>query len=235
MSTVLAFSCTHIPYDHPDALDFLLAVKAKFGCDRVVHLGDLIDSNAVSRHTKDPAMPGASDEINLVTNRLEKYKTALPEMQIMRGNHDERIMNCAKRAYIPREYIRPFRQVFKFPARWILKNSCRIDNVFYEHGDDIFNRGVDEKTGPGNLTLKRGVSTVAGHVHTAGGCVTVRDLSGVRFGLFVGCLVDETSPAFDYAGKETKWKLGCGVVFDGRYGMFVPMRLGVNRRWVGTV
>ena len=41
--SVLVISDLHIPYHHPQAFDFLKALKAKYKPDHVVNIGDELD------------------------------------------------------------------------------------------------------------------------------------------------------------------------------------------------
>ncbi len=41
---VLVISDLHIPYNHPDVVDFLALVKAVYDPDRVVCVGDEVDN-----------------------------------------------------------------------------------------------------------------------------------------------------------------------------------------------
>ena len=45
--SILVIPDTHAPYEHPDTLEFLAAVAARFRPDTVVHLGDEADKHAM--------------------------------------------------------------------------------------------------------------------------------------------------------------------------------------------
>ena len=60
--SILVISDTHIPYHHKDAIAFLKAIKKKYKPDRVIHIGDEIDSHAISFHDSDPDLYSAGDE-----------------------------------------------------------------------------------------------------------------------------------------------------------------------------
>jgi hypothetical protein len=53
-SVVLVIPDLHCPFEHPDALEFLRAVKKRFMPSVFVCLGDEIDAHAFSRYPKDP-------------------------------------------------------------------------------------------------------------------------------------------------------------------------------------
>ena len=49
---VLVIGDTHIPFEHPGYLDFCKAVEKEFSCNKVVHVGDLIDNHSINFHDK---------------------------------------------------------------------------------------------------------------------------------------------------------------------------------------
>ena len=51
---ILVISDTHFPYQHPDCILFLAALRSEYKPDRVVHIGDEIDGHAISFHNSDP-------------------------------------------------------------------------------------------------------------------------------------------------------------------------------------
>ena len=59
---ILVISDTHCPYHHPDLIPYLKAIKKKYKPDRVIHIGDEVDSHAISFHDSDPDLYSAGDE-----------------------------------------------------------------------------------------------------------------------------------------------------------------------------
>ena len=58
---ILCISDLHIPYHHPQAFDFLKALKKKLNPDLIVNGGDELDKHALSFHDSDPDLPSAGD------------------------------------------------------------------------------------------------------------------------------------------------------------------------------
>ena len=56
---ILVISDTHCPYHHPDLISFLKTIKKKYKPDRVIHIGDEVDSHAISFHDSDPDLYSA--------------------------------------------------------------------------------------------------------------------------------------------------------------------------------
>ena len=49
--SILVISDLHTPYEHPDVVPFLTAIKAKYKPDTVVCIGDEIDYHATLQRT----------------------------------------------------------------------------------------------------------------------------------------------------------------------------------------
>ena len=71
--SILCISDLHIPYHHPQAFDFLKALKKKIKPDLIVNGGDELDKHALSFHDSDPDLPSAGDELK----QSKKYLSGL--------------------------------------------------------------------------------------------------------------------------------------------------------------
>ena len=60
---ILVISDQHIPYHHPDMMDFLKAIKKVYKPDRIVNIGDELDHHAISFHDSNPDLASAGDEL----------------------------------------------------------------------------------------------------------------------------------------------------------------------------
>ena len=54
MSNIICIGDLHEPFAHRDALPFIEEVAWSFDVDKVIFLGDEVDSHALSRYTTDP-------------------------------------------------------------------------------------------------------------------------------------------------------------------------------------
>ena len=75
---VLVISDTHAPYQHPDAIRFLAAIKKEYSPDRVIHIGDEIDYHAMSFHDSDPDLYSASDELRAAVRVIADIQDLYP-------------------------------------------------------------------------------------------------------------------------------------------------------------
>jgi predicted phosphodiesterase len=232
MSKVLVIPDTQIPFAHKEAIPFLKLVEKTYKPDRVVHIGDLIDSHAVSFHDHDPDGLSAGDELKATVKELKAWYKAFPKVDFVEGNHDLRFYRTAFSLGLPRAVLRDLHDLLEMPKTWTVQESVEIDGVIYEHGDGLkgglngsFRSAVD-----GNQA-----STVFGHFHSSAGIRYFANKRRLMFSMNVGCLMNTHSYAAAY-GKKLKDKpiLGCGLVLDG-IPVYVPMVLNSKSQWVGKL
>lgn len=208
---VLIIGDTHIPYEHPDYLDFCKEQYDKYNCDTVVHIGDLIDSHATSRHPSVPDAYSPGDELYYTIRKLRAWYKVFPEMNVCIGNHDIRAYRIAAESRLASKWLRGFADVLEVP-NWKFEESFEINDIFYTHGT-----GTSGINAAKTRALNLGQSVVIGHLHTDASILyhTLRDRT--IFGMIVGCGVDENSYGMNYAKNAPKRSvLSCGVVLDGQ-------------------
>lgn len=232
---VLVVSDIQEPFGHPDALEFVNAVRDKYETDQTVFIGDEVDFHALSgKYPHDPDGLSAGDELKAARKALSRWYDLFEveeEVKVCTSNHLERIFKKAFNAGIPKEFLKGIRGMLNAPDTWVWEDSFVIDGVKYEHGDS--QGGIDAAR---QLAIANRQSTVIGHHHSHGGVRFIANDNDVIFGLNVGCLIDRHAYAFKY-GEKAKFKptLGCGVVLEG-VGQFIPMVVqGKNERWIGRL
>jgi len=202
---VLVIGDLHEPFCLDGYLDFCKQTYKNYNCNKVVFIGDVIDSHFSSYHETDPDGMGGGDELDIAITRLKRWYDLFPNADVMIGNHDRIVYRKGFTAGIPKRWLRPFEDVLETP-KWRFKESVEIDNVLYEHGE-----GGQAFTKAKNNMM----SSVCGHTHTE---AYVRFIVGKRFKVFgmqVGCGVDSTAYATAYAKNFKKQAIGCGVVVGG--------------------
>src|SRR5271166_3873903 len=98
---VLAIPDLHYPAAHPDALEFLKAVKIKFKPDAIICLGDEIDAQNLSEWPSDPDQPSAGDELRLAVEALKPLYKLFPKVSVCTSNHTARIFRKASKQGLP--------------------------------------------------------------------------------------------------------------------------------------
>jgi len=220
VGNVLVIGDTHIPFQHPDYLDFCLYAKDEYDCKTVVHIGDEVDNHAISFHDADPDGLSAGAEAEAAQEELSAWYKAFPIVTCIVGNHGALPFRKAYAKGIPKKFMRTYEEIWKAPVGWKWTHSVIIDNVLYEHGT-----GSSGRNAAINRAIDNRMSVVIGHAHSCGGVQYTANVEDMIFGMNVGCGIDNESYAMAYGKPFTKKPtLGCGIVKEGgRHAIFVPM------------
>ena len=219
---VLVISDTHLPFELPNYLDFCKQIEKRCKCDKVVHIGDLVDNSSISYHEHCPDGWSPADEMKVAKKHLVKWFKAFPNVYLCRGNHDCLVSRKGKTAGLPEIVFKPFRQIWEFGSGWRDAFFHEIYGVHFEHGT-----GYGGKLSHMSAAYDNRQSIVVGYTHSTGGVEYIANNRNCIFGMNVGCGIDRKKYAFRY-GKDFRRKpiIGCGVVTDnGRYAQFFPMGL----------
>jgi predicted phosphodiesterase len=215
----LVFSDTHMPFNHPNYLQFLKDTYAKYNCGSVVCLGDLVDHHALSRHDSEGCAKSPYDELNMALAEVKKYVEAFPYVKMCKGNHDEIIVRQSKTLGIGERFLKTFSELYCIPDTWDIEEEHIINGVLYVHG---INCGG--KDGALNKSIKECMSVAIGHSHAYAGCKYHANARSLMFGLNTGCGVDIKAYAFTYGAHSVDRPIiGCGVVYNDSHAEFIPM------------
>ena len=224
MARVLVIGDCHAPGMEPRYPKFLERISLKHKCNRVVHIGDLVDNSAISYHEKHPGLSSPAEEYKAAKKQIQQLYKRFPRCDLLSGNHDALTERQATTAGLLPEWIRDFRDLWAVPG-WTVHprfTQLVIDGVIYEHGD----AGKGGQFGSVKTSRARFQSVVSGHLHSEAGLWFTCNGNARIFGMNVGCGVDWKLLQFEYGRKFTaKPILGCGVVIDGTYPIFEPMIL----------
>ena len=225
MSRVLIIGDTHCPAMHPNYIDFLTDTYDAWDCDRVVHIGDLVDWASISYHPKAPSLKNSEKEFEDAYAQVQELYEAFPSVDWMIGNHDSITERQATDLGLPLQVLKSYEDLWGLDG-WEAHDrysNIVIDGVMYQHGD----RGKGGAF-PALMNAKvEFMSVVQGHYHAAAGVQYIANQNELVFGLQVGSGVDHHREAMDYGKKYSqKPLLGCGVVIDGHTALYEPMLLG---------
>jgi len=218
---VLIIGDLHSPFIKTGYLEHCVAVRDKYGINRTIFIGDLVDNHYSSFHDTDPDGFGAGEELDRATEHLKKWYGEFPKADVVLGNHDRIIMRKAFAAGLSKRWIKEFGEVLETPG-WSFDLEFEYDNVLYIHGEG----GGGEK-GAITKALNRRKSIVQGHWHTQNHINwNVSEYDRI-FGMQIGCGVDDDAYALAYAKYNIKKSIiSCGVVLEnGELPIIEPMRL----------
>jgi len=231
MNNTLIISDTHFPFHHPDTFDFLGAVADAYECKDVMHTGDMVDNHSSSFHEIEYGTLSAKEEHEQAKECVQYLHSMFPEMQVIIGNHGAMSERKAKSAGIPLDHIKSYNDMYEIDG-WEWRDH------FYFKVDEYANCLLVHTMGANTLTNARSHShhSIQGHHHSKFGIEYFADTEVLRWSMTVGCLVDPSSPAFNYAKGATLNRpiIGCGVIWEDTP-VLVRMQLDSDWRWNGKV
>lgn len=227
---ILVISDLHAPYQHPDAVRFLTAIKDKYNPDRIISIGDEIDGHAMSFHPSDPDLYAAGDELNRAREVIWKIEELYPKVTVIESNHGSLAYRKAKVAGIPKQMLRSYEDILKTKHwEWKYEHTEILPNkqpCYFHHG-----RSANTRT----YTLSRGMSAVQGHYHEKFEVVFWGTDERLNFGMTVGCLVDDKSLAFEYNNSNLKRPvIGCAMIIDSQPRL-LPLVMNTKGKWNGRL
>jgi len=206
---VLVIGDTHLPYEKEGYLEFCKQQYDVWGCNQVVHIGDLIDSHATSHHPSDPNTWSPGNELEQSILKLKSWYKVFPHMKVAIGNHDLRAYKLSSEIGVASKWIRGYAEVLEVP-NWDFQDSFLINGITYIHGT-----GTSGSTAAYKRMLNLGGSVVMGHLHSEASIMYHKMPNETIFGMVVGCGVDINSAGMAYARNFPKKSIiSCAVVLD---------------------
>lgn len=210
----LVIADTHIPFEKEGYLAFCKRIERALKCERVVHIGDLVDNHSISYHEHDPNGWSPEYEMEEADKHLQKWFKAFPMVSLCIGNHDRLVDRKSKTVGLPSRCFTSFRNMWNLPKGWKDDFSFIYDDVCYMHGSSTgkfahLQHAIDNR-----------MSTVIGHLHSVAGVEYIANERDLIFGMCVGCGIDRHKYAFEY-GRAFRKKpiLACGVVSNTTRGI----------------
>lgn len=211
-SRILFISDMHIPYHHPNLLNFLQMLKDRYNPTRVICLGDETDKHALSFHDSDPDLMSAGDELRAALPVIAQIHKMFPVMDLVDSNHGSMVWRKAKHHGIPRHYIKSYNEVLGVGDGWEWHNDLVLDlpdgqQVYVHHG----------KTKDAlKVSQSMGMSFVCGHFHEDFSVKYWANPNGLYFAMNSGCLIDDANYAFAYNNVNLHRPIvGTSLIIDG--------------------
>lgn len=230
-SSVLVISDLHAPWQHPDALEFLKAIKKEIKPEFILNVGDECDAHALSMHDSDPDLPSAGDELKLAKEVMHELEKIFPEMTLLHSNHSSLIYRRALKHGMPRAYLRNYNEFLQVGPgwKWVDDLTFKLSDgskVFATHG--MAADGL-------KLSMQMGCHTIQGHFHSKAAINYFSNPSQLVWSLQVGCLTKQSSLAFQYARNfKMRFIISTGAIINGQPVLY-PMQLNDNGRWTGEL
>ncbi len=226
MSRVLVIGDTHAPAMLAEYPSFLQDTYEAWDCDTVVHIGDLADFHGISFHAKEFGLQDINKEMDEARAQCAELTALFPNVEYLTGNHSALPTRQAREAGLPPSMVKSLSEILELPKGWKIHprhHDLMIDGVMYRHGDK--GRGNQQNAAFLNASLEF-ASVVQGHYHAQAGVCYGANQKARFFGLQVGCGTDPRSQYLNYSKIYSRRPLlGCGIVLDGDYAAFEPMKL----------
>lgn len=228
---ILFISDVHLPYEHPDFMSFLRALKKKYNFDLVVSVGDLGDFHNVSFHDSDPDLYGAGHELEQLQIKSAELEKLFPKMIIIGSNHGDLPLRKILAGGLPRAFLRPYNDLYGVGKGWSFVDDLMLvgpkgEKIYVCHG--ICKNGI-------TLVKQRGVSCIQGHFHTEFKIDYISNPDDLLWSMQVGCLINPKALAFAYDKLNLQRPIiGTGGIVNGAPKLF-PMMLNEKGSWTGLV
>ncbi len=225
MSRVLVIGDTHCPTMHPKYVSHLKKIHKRYDCNKVVHIGDLVDYHAMSYHQGPLHLSNPQKEFKQAYKQVQQLYKAFPKVHWLTGNHDDLPRRRALDALIDADtHFKDEVDIYDIPGwkKYERYYDLIIDDVIYRHGD---------KCKGGQMAAHKNAmsefqSVVQGHLHAQSGVVYHCNHLKRVFGMQVGCGSDYSHPQMGYARVYAQRPVySCGVVLDGEIAIVEPMIL----------
>jgi hypothetical protein len=221
----------HVPYQHPDAIPFLLALHEKYNFDWIGSVGDEIDGHALSFHDHDPDLLSPGHELEAAIKVMEPLYKAFPKVHLAESNHGSMVFRKGKHHGLPRHVLKSYREILCAPEGWTWDFELRIQfptgrktSIHHAYSSNVL-----------LASQRRATSLIQGHVHTKMGVQYWGNYDEVFFAAQTGCLIDDKQLAYAYNKNQVERPmLGSLGLFDGIPREF-PMLIDASGRWTGFV
>ena len=227
---ILVISDMHIPYHHPDSIEFLKEIKKEFKPDKIVCIGDLLDFHAISMHDHNPDLYSAGHELKEARKYIKELESVFPEMIEVDSNHSSLVYRRALKYGMSKEFLKSYGEFLGTKKwKWIDDLTLTMSNgqrCFFTHG-----RSAEVL----KVSQTMGMSCVQGHYHTKFVISWWANPDNLFFGMNVGCLIDQKNMAFSYAKNfKTRFIIGCGIIING-VPRLLPMVLNKQGKWIKKI
>jgi hypothetical protein len=203
----------HLPFTRWDVLEAAAKDCKAYKPDLIVQIGDLLDQYNWSLYKRATYAPNAEEEWHNTEQDIHHFHKLFGDkvpMEIVMGNHDLRLMLRCMEANLPRKLIRQLDELFPFDNwNWRVEQKPLIrDGVLFCHGDETGGDAFEK-------AQVLGTNVIQGHDHK-GYLRYASPLEINRFGMSVGCFIDNKSVAAAYARRNfKKGFLGWATCTDG--------------------
>ena len=115
---ILVVGDIHAPFELDGYLEFCQETYAKYLCNQVIYIGDIIDNHYTSYHETSSDAMGGLDELEYAIRAVKRWSDAFPVADVLIGNHDRLVMRKAQTSDIPSAWIKSYNEVLGTNWNW---------------------------------------------------------------------------------------------------------------------
>jgi hypothetical protein len=225
---ILVISDLHAPFNHPDSVAFLKAIKKKYKPTRVILSGDEADFHGISFHDHDPDLDSAGRELESTIKALKPIYALFPQAEVLESNHGSLVLRKALANGLSRQFFKSPGEILQAPKGWtwhfdITTTLPNGTQCYFHHS-----KGANVKKN----SQAMGSSFVQGHHHESFEIQYWGNPNALLFGMTVGCLIDPHALAMAYNKNNLKRPvIGVGLIVDS-IPVLIPMVLNKHGRWI---
>lgn len=229
----LCISDLQIPFEHPDAFDFVCHVKKTYFPDvdpYIVNQGDEVDQYTLSNFVRSPRAMSPRAEFEEAKLRLSQWFKEFPKTFVCISNHTYRVYKRADEAGIPDGFMKTVGEAYEAPIGWQWRDKWISGGVCFEHGEQVSGQLAAIRAAQENR-----MNTSIGHQHANAGVIYKAGFNDVIWGMNTGCLIDINQYAFDYGRNiRNKPTLAMGIIRNG-VPFVIPMVCDRAGRWLRRI
>lgn len=228
-SMILVISDLHLPYEHPDSIDFLRGLTEAYSPDRVILMGDEVDSHALSYHESNPDLDSAGVEFSKALAKMEDLYEIWDgiKVDIIDSNHGALGRRKAQTAGIPSKFLKQSEDLFDAPSNWDWHDDLIIT---MSNGQKcLFTHGKSAEIM--KVVSSWSICTVQGHYHCRAKVEYLSNPEELLWGLQTGCSIDRSHPAFAYDKNGVKRPIISHALIENGLPILIPMPLVKGGRW----
>lgn len=230
-SCILVISDLQCPYHHIDAFSFLREIKKQFKPTRIINIGDEADFNGLNFHGLDPDMKSAGHELIEVRHYMNQLEKIFPIMDILESNHGLLPARRAKAAGLPSAMLRSYNDIMDVGNGWKWHKSLdiKLPNGKYVHLAHNYESNA--------LAVSKNLGScfIQGHHHAKFELLFWSNGKNQLWGATIGCLIDDSSSAFNYNKRYSKKPILGTMVIKNGHPILIEMVLNKAGRWVGWI
>jgi len=190
---ILVIGDLHLPFTDEKYRMFNLELVDKYDVGEVVFIGDIVDNHSISYHEHNPNLYSPAEELERAKKAVAEWYDDFPVATVLKGNHDlfdRKIVSAG----LPTHVLKSMSEIYNVPG-WRFEDLYEKENLLFTHGTKLSRNTIKE------FALRKNKSVIAGHLHTLS---YVENVTQNIFVSHIGCGIDYSSAAFDYARGTAK-------------------------------